>query len=163
MAGYSGDKNKQKEWREKNKEKLKNYRSEWGKKNRKKLSERLKKWCEENPEKCQIYDKKYNSSLKGRFNTTKGNAKRRGKNFTLSFEDFCNTIIEPCYYCNNKLGEKSTMGSGLDRLDNNKGYEIGNVKSCCGNCNQIKGEILNVEETMAAVKAILKIRGFIFD
>lgn len=152
------DENKKKEWREKNKERLKKYRSEWGKQNRKKLSKKFKEWCVQNPDKCKQYDDKYNSSLKGRYNTAKGNAKRRGKSFTISFEDFCNEINKPCYYCNNEIGDKSITGSGLDRVDNTKGYDLDNIKSCCKVCNTIKGNFLTTEETMIAVKAIIDFR-----
>lgn len=152
------DKEKAKIWREKNKESLAEYNKQYRQKNKKIINERNKKWREKNKEKKKEIDHAYNTSLRGRFNTTKGNAKRRNKIFTLTFEEFCKEIAAPCYYCNNQLGEKSTMGSGLDRLDNTKGYELGNVRSCCGSCNQIKGEILTPEETLAAIKAITDYR-----
>lgn len=152
-----------KEWRKKNREHLNEYRNEWAKQNRDKINKQRKEWIKNNPEKKKAQHKKYNTSLKGRFNTSKGAAKRRNKTFTLSFEEFCKVISEPCIYCNNELGNKSKTGSGLDRLDNAIGYELSNVQSCCKYCNQIKGEILTVEETKAAVKAILKVRGIICD
>lgn len=147
-----------KEWRRKNREHLNEYRNEWAKLNRDKINKQRREWCKNNPNKKKEQHRKYNTSLKGRFNTSKGAAKRRDKTFTLSFEEFCKIIAEPCIYCNNHLGDKSTTGSGLDRLDNSKGYEFSNVQSCCGHCNQIKGEILSVEETKAAVAAVLQIR-----
>jgi len=36
--------------------------------------------------------------------------------------------------------EKGAFYSGLDRLDNSKGYEPGNVVSCCKPCNWAKGK-----------------------
>jgi len=47
----------------------------------------------------------------------------------------------PCVYCNNLLDNNSLFGSGLDRIDNLKGYENENVVSCCKTCNMIKGEV----------------------
>jgi hypothetical protein len=154
MAG----KQDSREWRQRNKEHLNEYKNEWSKINRDKINKHRREWVKNNPEKKKAQHRRYNTSLKGRYNTTKGAAKRRGKTFTLTFEQFCAIISAPCIYCKNELGHKSTTGSGLDRLDNSIGYEFGNVQSCCGSCNQIKGEILTVEETKAAVNAILQVR-----
>lgn len=64
-----------------------------------------------------------------------------------------------CYYCNNKLCQKSRTGIGLDRLDNSMGYAYDNVVSCGKVCNLIKNSFLTSEETKAAVAAVLSIRG----
>lgn len=52
-----------------------------------------------------------------------------------------------CFYCgmppSNKYGSEKLNGdfiySGIDRVDNNKGYILGNVVPCCAKCNTAKG------------------------
>ena len=76
-------------------------------------------------------------------------AKNRGKSFTLSEEYFKREIQLPCHYCGSASANvktparKETTGNfiytGLDRMDNTKGYEIGNVVPCCKPCNFAKG------------------------
>jgi hypothetical protein len=76
-------------------------------------------------------------SLKGKFAMGKHNAKTRGLAWTLTLEEFEPFIKEPCYYCNEYNLPETCCG--LDRLDNRKGYILGNVKSCCKVCNNVKG------------------------
>lgn len=56
-----------------------------------------------------------------------------GKNFEFDFtrEEFTALLALPCYYC----GGKTT---GLDRVDNSKGYTWLNVEPCCYHCNMMK-------------------------
>lgn len=56
------------------------------------------------------------------------------------------------------MGKKTEISIGLDRIDNSKGYEPGNVVSCCNVCNTIKNKYLSLEETKAAVQLIVLIR-----
>jgi len=51
-----------------------------------------------------------------------------------------------------------TVGSGIDRLDNTKGYIIGNIVSCCTICNIIRGEHLSAYEMQEVAKLICKLR-----
>lgn len=85
-------------------------------------------------------------------------SKRRNIPFLLTMDEFIIERNKPCFYCENKLGCKSLEGTGLDRLDNSKGYEPGNIVSCCKVCNTIKSDQLTVEETKAAVEAIIAVR-----
>ena len=49
-----------------------------------------------------------------------------------------------CRYCENKLtymiGYKNTNVS-IDRIDNTKGYQKGNIVFSCGSCNDVKNQI----------------------
>lgn len=96
-------------------------------------------------------------TLNSSFTAGRKNAKHRGIEWNLTKEEFANFYGRPCTYCNNKLGKLSS-GSGLDRIDSSKSYEINNVVPCCGFCNRIKGAQLTMRETKAAIEAILKIR-----
>lgn len=89
----------------------------------------------------------YRSTPKGRFTTYKGSARNKGLPFELTLEDHFtpgapNTFWQkPCTYCNDKI---ETIG--LDRIDNDKGYTIDNVVSCCGDCNLTRGNRWTYEE-----------------
>ncbi len=71
-----------------------------------------------------------------RFTVAKGVARRKKRTWNISFEAFVILIGLPCHYCGGKLNE---TGCGLDRQDNRLGYEMGNVVSCCADCNFKKG------------------------
>lgn len=55
-------------------------------------------------------------------------AKQRGIQYTITKGHTYYLLSLNCLYC----GDKST---GLDRLDNNSGYVLGNVAPCCRHCN----------------------------
>lgn len=59
----------------------------------------------------------------------------------MSIDEVTKIIIEPCFYC----GGMDVPVNGLDRVDNTKGYENGNVVSCCKKCNTMKLD-LTVDE-----------------
>lgn len=143
-----------KNYREKHKDELKKYAQE----NKEYLNSYRKEWRQNNPDKSKASQGKYYRTDKGRFNAAQNAAQKRGKSFNISFERYRQIISEPCYFCNNELGDKSTTGSGLDRIDNAIGYESNNVKSCCWTCNKIKNDTLTSQETKVAVDAILKFR-----
>ena len=72
-------------------------------------------------------------SPKAKFSNYKAGAKRRGYAFDLTFTEFMSYWKEPCDYCGDAI---ETIG--LDRIDNELGYSIDNVKSCCFTCNHAK-------------------------
>lgn len=68
-------------------------------------------------------------------------------------------ISHPCFYCGRSWkGETDYSSYWLDRIDNSKGYEIGNVLPCCGSCNKMRGNRYTVQETQIMVKALLAYR-----
>jgi hypothetical protein len=77
----------------------------------------------------------------------KQGARYRGLDFDLSLGDFSNLVKSPCYYCGQppSMGivrdARSEMFGGIDRLDNDKGYVMGNVVSCCTTCNKAKRDM----------------------
>jgi hypothetical protein len=63
-------------------------------------------------------------------------ATQRKLDFKLTKTQFNELIIQECFYCNyHKSGEVN----GIDRIDNDKGYIIENVVTCCQTCNSLKG------------------------
>lgn len=85
-------------------------------------------------EKNQEYEYDRRRTAKSRWMRSKCNARARKKSWTISLEDFAELIQQPCAYCNASV-EKET-GSSLDRKDNDKGYHIDNVNTCCKDCNR---------------------------
>ena len=79
--------------------------------------------------------------------------KKRGYTFELTEEQFAKITKQNCFYCgakpNNIKNDKGSFGAytynGIDRIDNNKGYVIGNIVSCCKKCNRAK-DISNLKE-----------------
>ena len=78
-------------------------------------------------------------------------ANRRGLQFNVPEEVFATLINKDCVYCGHPALEKR---NGIDRMDNAKGYIMGNIVSCCFKCNQMKGK-LTVEEFLEHIRSIL--------
>lgn len=85
-----------------------------------------------------------------RFGRAVRKAAARGKTWELPRETYEALVEEPCEYC----GAPTGAGVGLDRLDNSRGYEPGNVVPCCGPCNLLRGNRLTPEETRRAARAL---------
>lgn len=92
------------------------------------------------------------TELKVRFRCAKDRAKRKSMQFTLTFEEYCSIISKPCFYSGESM--EKDQGSGLDRIDNSKGYHLDNVLPSRGWCNRLRGALLSVDETKAACMAI---------
>jgi len=119
---------------------------------------RRNKFTEEQKENNRKKSRLYKRTLRARYKFCLKRAENRKLSFTLSFEDFCDLAVKACYYCSNLLCKISENCSNIDRIDSSKGYDLENVLPCCAQCNRIKSDYLTVEETEAAVKAIIKIR-----
>ena len=77
----------------------------------------------------------------------RGRAKRLGREFALTKEQFNQIVSSNCHYCgakpSNRIQSKNCYGffeyNGIDRKDNAIGYTIGNSVPCCWYCNRAKG------------------------
>jgi len=76
-----------------------------------------------------------------------GNARKNGREWGLPEDIFKELIGGNCVYCGTPPAKKSLtekskrvrlVYNGIDRIDNAKGYIIGNVASCCNMCNHAK-------------------------
>lgn len=86
------------------------------------------------------------------YTVQKGRAKQRGIQFTFSeneFYDWINLQKRECHYC--KITEAQLMEwkdrkdrlLTIDRKDNAKGYELGNVCLACMKCNALKSNFFS--------------------
>jgi hypothetical protein len=58
------------------------------------------------------------------------------KEFNLTSMEFLEIISNNCYICGKESNDEHL--NGIDRIDNDKGYNLDNVSSCCGECNYMK-------------------------
>ncbi len=68
-------------------------------------------------------------------------------------------MLSPCVYCGRRPRRKAVrdfvlMLSGIDRVDNVRGYEPGNVQPCCADCNRAKG-VFGPERFAAWIDALV--------
>lgn len=98
------------------------------------------------------YGKKYYEKTKHtsahRYKAYKGDARRRGFDFFLTVEEFALFWQQPCEYCGITIS-----AIGIDRRDNQKGYELDNCVSCCSVCNLAKGQLV-FDEWMAYLEQV---------
>jgi hypothetical protein len=94
----------------------------------------------------------------------KAGAKKRNIKFNLTKDEFFELCDQNCYYCGQKPSQvrKARNGklsnfiyNGIDRKNNDKGYEIDNVVPCCGLCNKMK-LTQNYKEFIRRIKKISK-------
>lgn len=95
------------------------------------------------------------TSLVKRYGRLKNAAKLKGM-FDITFEQYCNLINSGCHYCSVDISLDG--GYNLDRIDNDKGYELSNVVPCCSTCNVCRNNKFSSEEWSIAIKAILNFR-----
>jgi hypothetical protein len=73
---------------------------------------------------------------------------------SLSFEEYSDLIKDRvCTYCGGQLPRVET---GLDRLDESKGYVLGNCVPCCCPCNDRLGEFTRVGFSRKRALELLK-------
>lgn len=83
----------------------------------------------------------------------RNSAKRRGLSFLLNYEKFMALTQQNCYYCGNPpnryfivpFARKGIYVNGIDRIDNNMGYEKNNSAPCCTDCNNAKNSLTKEE------------------
>lgn len=79
-------------------------------------------------------------------------AKDREIDFNLTLGDFKKLINKSCYYCKSaprkrfsKYSYLDFKASGVDRVDNEKGYSLKNCVACCPTCNTMKNTLTHSE------------------
>jgi hypothetical protein len=134
------------------------YDIQYREKNKEKFLKKERAQREKNKEKVNEAHRKYRRTLRGRFAERKKKCSQTGRSFTLSFEEYSKIVSDPCYYCNYNFGKPVEAGCGLDRLNSNLGYDLGNVVSCCKDCNTVKSDLITPDEMKAVMALILRMR-----
>lgn len=108
------------------------------------------------------------TQYKSMFNMYIYSARKRNIEFNLDFPLFLSIIKENCHYCNrspavkplnaqykkNKISENRAIRvNGIDRKNNNEGYEKDNCVPCCSICNFMK-QNMGYEEFLSAISCI---------
>lgn len=155
---YECCRERQREYYEKNKEKLIAYQKQWSDENiskeqrnqyrkkykqspkgketeRRKRQRRLSTPLGREKERIKKREQRKRSNHKenGRWRYYKKSAKKRGLEFSLPREEFSTFWQKPCSFCGDPI---ETIG--LDRIDSSKGYISGNCQPCCTTCNVMK-------------------------
>lgn len=96
-------------------------------------------------------DSKYLGSAKTVFRSCKRNPGN------LSFENFLRIGQYNCFYCNipPSNNRQGFIYSGLDRINNNEGYNLLNIVPCCKQCNIMKSNF-TIEDFQNNVNNIAK-------
>lgn len=122
------------------------------------------KYFSANKEKILINRRNNSRMPTGHYHSIKSSAKKRNLSI-CSKKDFLNWYesidITSCHYCKRKLEEviKDNVSNAkrmtVDRMNNKKGYDIGNMIICCALCNTIKGAFFTYEEMMKIGEIII--------
>lgn len=99
---------------------------------------------------------KYRQHGRRRFNRVKNLAKSKGKQWTLTFEEYVALLAKPCTYCG--LPSDVQTGRSLDRIDNNVDYHNFNVLPCCHLCNMVRANRFTVDQMKFIGLGIREIR-----
>lgn len=83
-----------------------------------------------------------------RFTAGRQAAKKRGLTWLLDRGCYLSLIKLPCRYCG---GDLPPFGTGLDRVDNSRGYELTNVVPCCSLCNLTRGDRFTYAEMVDVI------------
>lgn len=112
-------------------------------------------------------------SLNRLFNKQRGIANRRGLPWLIEFDAWYAMVTANCFYCNSEpLNAFRNLHncyaaypifyySGIDRVDNSKGYVDGNMVPCCKRCNVMKSN-MTIDQFADHIKAIVKFRHELF-
>lgn len=116
-----------KEWREKQlRERPDEYRSH--------NNQVHSSWRTENAEHLARWSR---TNVNPRLDAIKRAAATRGIEWHLTDEEAKTMLTSPCIYC--KHLDLSVRVNGIDRLDSSKPYTTENCRSCCKDCNYMKG------------------------
>ena len=92
--------------------------------------------------KCRKCKNKYTkANLSHRYHNSRNSAKRRGYTFNLTKKEYKKITNSNCIYCNGTDGNEKYQYVGVDRVNNNEGYILGNVVPCCRICNSMKSNL----------------------
>ena len=102
------------------------------------------------------------AALNGLLRDYKRRARERNLDFSLTKNEFEKITQKNCHYCGAQPFNKTKWSyadtflyNGVDRIDSDNGYVLGNVLPCCKYCNFLKGR-MDYKEFMLQVQKIYK-------
>lgn len=120
------------EYRLKNKEKIKSLQDAYYESHRLDRIRNAQNWTRNNKDKALKTRRAYMNTLPGRLTSIKGSAKTRGIEYSLEDNEALSIMQNPCHYC----GFSGLVS--IDRVQNGLGYLHGNCVACCTMCNLMK-------------------------
>lgn len=94
---------------------------------------------------CGCKRKKHtNSALRKIYTGYINSAKKRNYSFNIPYDEFEKIVTDDCFYCGSKpklskeLYGDNIIYNGIDRVNNEVGYEKDNIVTCCIICNRAK-------------------------
>ncbi len=84
------------------------------------------------------YPEVFPNRISGNFNDYKNSAFDRNKQFELTKDEFDSLVVQDCYLCSKETN--SLHINGIDRHNNDDGYNIKNCFACCSTCNYLKNK-----------------------
>ena len=160
----------QKEYRKEHKDEILAIKTKYYMKHRDKLLAKHKEYYKGHKDEIikqqKAYRNKYLATASGIHNKLKNNLRQRNQLYKLqiSKEDFIKWYTsqeQKCFYCGRTLeriqdddtqlkGNKRRLS--IDRIDNDKGYELVNMVLACKRCNMIKNNFFTKDEMLKIVK-----------
>ena len=156
------------EWYLKNKEKCNARNIKWAKEDKDKVKIIQKKYKDNNKEKSKEYNNTYQLTANSIYSQL-GKRKRRPVLITKEkFIKWYDTQEKKCGYCDipvEKMAEFPLFFSGsinnrlsIDRIDNDKDYEEGNLILSCRRCNSIKSDFFSFSEMREIAQKYIKLK-----
>ena len=96
---------------------------------------------------CGCTRKIFKSPYRKAYTGYRNGASNRGYYFNLTQEEFESIIVQDCHYC------KTPLANGIDRKDNNLGYDVNNALPCCTICNRAKMD-MEYDDFMAWIERL---------
>jgi len=129
-------------------------------------TEYSKKYYKRNKEMLLGKSRRYLQTASGVYSGLKGALKKRSELNKLKisrddFIDWYNSVEKICSYCKRtskesakdyQSGKPNSPRLSIDRIDNKKGYEKGNMVLACMRCNRIKNDFFTKDEMLKIVE-----------
>lgn len=138
-------------WRKSNKDKVLVQKRKYYQKHKVRLRKEAK--AKYKIDKIRILDKNKKwrkESVKGQFRDIKRGAEKRNLEFKITLDQAAGFKNKKCNYCG-----KAVKRISLDRVNNNRGYVIDNIVTCCEKCNRMKRN-MTVNEFINQCKKIIQ-------
>lgn len=131
---------------------------QWLNQHREQYRQSQASWYKKNRDRLRVKMADYAKTPTERYRQIKRRAKLRNVGIVITkseFIDWFNAQKDVCYYCKRPLTgyeNGSLRGLTVDRKDNTRLYEVGNLVLACMRCNVMKGSWLTEEQMIDAAQ-----------